>query len=1103
MDSTSSDRLIVRVVDSRFDPIDSATVKIHRGRPEPEEPASEAAEPAEPEAGDPSAGDQPTSSRSRRAKRTAQPDYEKATFTFDVEQGEVTLEVRAEGFGSELVPLRARGGIQEVVVGLRRKGELSYDYGDSRFAFRPDRNRFLLLARGEKVADVVDELIKALQLSGRPVLGADDRDQLSQPEAPDEAFRIVDGSMEQGLQLQKRIQGAGLDARVARILPNRDGPPFGLTADIVVRFTSDIERSEAERIGDQFGLRIEREIRHAGNAFLFVRPGAPDYDLLAAVQALRADPRVVYAEPDLVYFLQADIYTPNDPLYPNVPHLPLINADDAWDRLDNVAIALRGGSPNITIGVVDTQGISPNHPDLTANLTDGTSKLVADVNFAAAPIVAQTAAGCPGDHGTQCAGSATAAFDDNRGIPGVAPNCHLIGARIGSASAAVAMADLYLWVGGFSNGSTAAGFPALPSRPADVISSSFGVTGLALSNTIRDCFDFLTTYGRGGRGILVCWSLGNSGFVDFTSATGGAFRAWPTYEKCIAVGASINTNPTNPIATGGHADPAGNTTNIATAVDRRALYSPFGPTMLRKPDLVAPSHTSYGGGPAFALIDPITSTSRVGLGAIDGCAGATTCNDYAATFGGTSHATPVVAGAIGLILSAKSDLSWIQVRDVLRRTSAKIDAGQTNASGVWQDLDGDGAIDYSQWYGFGRLDVDAAVAAVLVPTLNLADVYVRENLGDVGTVPSPGWWAESPDIWVRTTNDPIPALAWTSAPPHVNAVRSHDCFVFARARNRGTAASSAIYLRALLTHYPGFEFRYPQEWQPTTRVGATLPAPITPGTYLIGEKRIDNLAVGADQIVKFTWPQALIPPELVMVSGVNVRWHPCLLLEVSPHDGPSPAGGVIAVRSDNNLAQRNITIEETDSDSDAFVGMVAGTLDSIGIASLVVDTTHLRGRPIIRLFVADDLVMSRLITAVRELEKELESSGGGEPGAGEHGEGGQRGCGCRVTVTKESHLRIDCCGSSLEMTSPAGTVLRWGEPGGGDGGVSVGIGKEGENQVAEIRGLRGRLEIPLALAGGELVAMAAAVSGAASGELRLTQRRGDDQLSPGYTVRVG
>jgi hypothetical protein len=1096
MDLASPDRLVVRVVDSAMNPVNGAAVTVHRGRVEPPETSPE---PPQTE-GEPTPAEEkpPTRTRARRASKAAIPDYDEATFSFDVEQGHVTVEVGASDFKSEYLPLEARGGTQEIVVGLRRKGELSYDYGDSRFAFRPDRRRFLLVARGEKAADLVDELIKGMDLQAERATGGGDDEPLAQQEAHDEAFRIVVGTMDQGQELQKRIQAAGLDATIARLLPNRDGSPFGLTAEVVVRFASSIERAEAQRIGDQYGLRIEREIRHAGNGFLFVRPGAPEYDLLAAIQALRNDPRVVYAEPNLIYFLQSDQYTPNDPLWTNVPHLRLVNADDAWDRLDNLGVVLRGGSTWITVGVVDIMGVAPDHPDLTANLTDGLGKMSSNVNFNSVPISNQTVAGLSGDHGTQCAGTATAAFDNNRGIPGVAPNCHLVGARVGGSTTAVQMADLYLWVGGFLNGSTAAGFPpAVPPRPADVISSSWGATGLALSSTIRDCFDFLTTYGRSGRGTILCWSLGNSGFVDFTSSTGGAFRSWPTYEKCIAVGASINTAPTNPIPVSIHADPAGATTMIATAVDRRALYSPFGPTALGKPDLVAPAHTAYDG--AGVIIDPIMSTVRVGAGATDGCPGPATCNDYAATFGGTSHATPTVAGAIALILSAKQELSWIQVRDVLRRTSAKIDAGQTNASGVWQDLDGDGAIDYSRWYGFGRLDVDAAVAAVLVPTLNLADIYARENLADIGDVPSPGWWAESPDIWVRASDDPIPALAWTSAPPHENAVRSHDCFVYARARNRGTAVASAFYLRAMLTHYPGFEFRYPQEWQPTTQVGAALPAPLTPGTYLIGERRIDNLAIGANQIVKMTWPQALIPPETVMMGSISVRWHPCLLLEVSPHDGPGAASGVIAVRSDNNLAQRNITIDNVDSDSDAFVGMIAGTLDSVGIASLVVDTTHLRGRPTIRLAIINSGAMNQLIASLKELEKELEQSRG-RPGSGGEGGGGR---GCRVTVVEEARLRIDCCGDSIEITSPAGTVLRWSDGGGSDGGISVDVGKEGEAEVAEIRGLRGRLEIPLALAGGELVPMAAAVSGAASGELRLTQRRGDDQLSTGYTIRVG
>ena len=43
---------------------------------------------------------------------------------------------------------------------------------------------------------------------------------------------------------------------------------------------------------------------------------------------------------------------------------------------------------------------------------------------------------------------------------------------------------------------------------------------------------------------------------------------------------------------------------------------------------------------------------RVGTGALDGCPGPATCNDYAASFGGTSHASPTIAGTAALVLSA-------------------------------------------------------------------------------------------------------------------------------------------------------------------------------------------------------------------------------------------------------------------------------------------------------------------------------------------------------------------------------------------------------------------------------------------------------------------
>jgi hypothetical protein len=56
--------------------------------------------------------------------------------------------------------------------------------------------------------------------------------------------------------------------------------------------------------------------------------------------------------------------------------------------------------------------------------------------------------------------------------------------------------------------------------------------------------------------------------------------------------------------------------------------------------------------------------------------------------------------------------------------------------------------------------------------------------------------------------------------------------------------------------------------------------------------------VGGNAIAKVVWPAALIPPA--------ANWHPCLLVEISPHDGPVAAGQ--HVWENNNLGQKNITI---------------------------------------------------------------------------------------------------------------------------------------------------------------------------------------------------
>ena len=160
---------------------------------------------------------------------------------------------------------------------------------------------------------------------------------------------------------------------------------------------------------------------------------------------------------------------------------------------------------------------------------------------------------------------------------------------------------------------------------------------------------YAVTRGRGGRGSVVCVATGNehAAKIGFPSSD----------EHAVAVGACNDRG-------------------------RHSAYSNRGQGLT----LVAPSDDD----------DPrrqgITTTdvSFRGKGYSTGA--------YCSDFGGTSSATPLVAGAAALVLSANRSLRWDEVRDVLTSTADKIDsAGGNYRSG------------YSLKYGFGRLNAEAAV----------------------------------------------------------------------------------------------------------------------------------------------------------------------------------------------------------------------------------------------------------------------------------------------------------------------------------------------------------------------------------------------------------
>lgn len=1119
------------------------------------------------------------------AKKWQSVSYDKNIQRFSrkgLEPGKYELRIRGKkGWSEDSRSIKLHAGNNFVYSTLAPEGTPYYVAADGEKAFfEPDESKILLYGQGKNLHDILPKLIRKvgsklgdpIVLPGQKVQPDNATFMISLPESVAERKKAL---VSLHSIVEEQFPSIGLTGRLAAPMFRGETVIEGLTNELVVRFESGVTEQQAQQIAKRYGFTVLRHIAYIGNAYLWQHGDLPNYRLLNIARELVDKFPVRYAEPNIIFQIEQDVYNPNDFLYLEQPHFQVINADDAWDTLDDINVNLRAGSPNVTIAVFDVNGVAPNHPDLTGNLTDGTAKMSANFDFV--NWANQTVANLTGDHGTQCASSATGRFDSNIGGTGLAGNCHLIGARLPAAASGVDMADAWIWAAGFNTGSTNPNFPAQLATDADVISNSWGITWGLLTNAIKDALDFLTVYGRGGKGCVVCFSIGNLGYVQFSNR-----RTYAAYERTIAVGASINANPTNP-CNSSQADPNGNFNNLPAVMDTRAYYSPYGPEL----DIVAPSHTCYDPAlPGARVRDPVMAAVRVDEGdwpgdsvsqttltsaavtgdtvvqvansagfnvgefALFGGPGVTPNetkeitavapgqitvlaldnaypigtlivtgpNDYAMNplvgFGGTSHSCPTVAGAAALILSVRPELTWVQVREILRTRARRIDIGQANAIGQWVDNDGDGVDEFSQWYGYGCLDVNAAVIA----TRDLgtaADVVVRDNLTDDGTVPTGGWHAHSPDIWVRRTDDPIPALAYDANPPHENPMGGQDNYVFMRVKNKGTAGSNEVYLRAYIKHYAGFDFTYPDEWQPTTRPGDPVPTPLVRGTYLIGEERIDNLAQDDDIIVKMTWDANLVPPAEVLVGGVNVRWHPCLLAEVSPHDGPAPAttAATYEVMKDNNLAQRNITIEYPgDADDDFAVGIVAGTSSPVGMDAIIIDRSFLPADYRVFIRIADNRHMIHWLKLLEGGALEATEPLPGspyekpEPSPRWPEKPSARGT-CKVTLLESTRLGIDCCdGNALVINAPARTqieLLCRGDEGLlGRPKLQKGI-YQGQDVIFFDGGSQA-LELPLRLASGEFVpiilGLARPVGRRGGGMLKATQRKGDGELSAGYTI---
>ena len=110
------------------------------------------------------------------------------------------------------------------------------------------------------------------------------------------------------------------------------------------------------------------------------------------------------------------------------------------------------------------------------------------------------------------------------------------------------------------------------------------------------------------------------------------------------------------------------------------------------------------------------------------------------SFGGTSSASPVVAGVVALMREANPRLTWRDVKIILAESARKIDA----AGGGYIDLGADeyGTGDpysYSEQYGFGLVDAEAAVDLsedwTLLPALKVASACASHPVSTAGDSP--------------------------------------------------------------------------------------------------------------------------------------------------------------------------------------------------------------------------------------------------------------------------------------------------------------------------------------------------------------------------------
>jgi subtilisin family serine protease len=421
--------------------------------------------------------------------------------------------------------------------------------------------------------------------------------------------------------------------------------PLVATGELFITFESGVSEEEQAIALEEYHLEL---IERRGLEQIVAKVTAKSPNPLKVAHLLQQISMIKEAEPDLDTLLdEYEFRAPTDELLNQQWHIQNEGRiPGSSRRLRRGADAkifdawrrLGGmGSNSVKIAIVDN-GFDLNHPDLRTKVYRPFDLWNQTTNISM---------GNPRfTHGTPCA-SVALAVSNGRGIVGAAPNA------------------LFMPLSGtsFSNRATEQMFNYCVDKGADIISCSWGTTdpNFRLGNIKSEAIARAARRGRNGKGCIILFAAGNESL--------NYINHYAAHPDVIAVGAS-------------------------TSQDTHANYSNQG----REIDICAPSNGDWPILAARASWDQgISWESGVFKYYRDG----RDRGPLYKHFGGTSSATPLVAGVCALMLSANPDLTAQEVKSILRSTADKIGSASEYYNG------------HSPKYGYGRINADRAVAEAL------------------------------------------------------------------------------------------------------------------------------------------------------------------------------------------------------------------------------------------------------------------------------------------------------------------------------------------------------------------------------------------------------